>query len=88
MLKITIDMTKDPDWNQLEGLLGTAKAEWILEMKELERELDHLDKVLAAKAAKEAAKDDAPPWTKEQLKSADLYRGNRLVRRGSKKNKR
>ena len=26
--------------------------------------------------------DDAPPWTQEQLEAADLYRGNKLVRRG------
>ncbi len=51
-MKITVDMTKDPDWNKLEGLLGTAKAEWLMEMQELGRELDHLDKVLAAKAVR------------------------------------
>jgi uncharacterized protein (DUF4415 family) len=26
--------------------------------------------------------DDAPPWTREQLEQADLYRGDKLIRAG------
>jgi HPt (histidine-containing phosphotransfer) domain-containing protein len=49
-LKITIDMTKI-DLDQLHMLLGSARAEWEEDMRELERELDALDKMLALKAA-------------------------------------
>ncbi len=55
-MKIKIDMTKDPDWNQLEMLLGSAKAAWLQEMKDLEAELDHIDKVIAAKELKKKNK--------------------------------
>jgi hypothetical protein len=33
--------------------------------------------------AYEAWKSDAPPWTEEQLKKADLYEGDKLIRRGA-----
>lgn len=48
--KITIDMTKEPDLDRLKTLLEAARTEWDLEMKQLERELDALDKMLTLKA--------------------------------------
>jgi uncharacterized protein (DUF4415 family) len=61
---------------------GPRKKKTLAVEAAVEATLDALRKQLSAKEPAWVDPDDAPEWTQEQFERADLYHGDKLIRRG------